>query len=103
MSGVEIFFKIFIMKKFIILLLASVFLVSCGANNEEKIAENIETNSGVIQSEISKLSPENQKLLDDFMKEYEEKLRSTGEFSEEIIQEAIVKIREEKVAELLSN
>lgn len=91
------------MKKFIILLLASVFFTSCGAKNEEKIAENIETNSGVVQSEISKLSPENQKLLDDFMKEYEEKLRSTGEFSEEIIQEAIVKIREEKAAELLSN
>lgn len=91
------------MKKFIILLLVSVFLVSCGAKNEEKIAENIEINSGVVQSEISKLSPENQKLLDDFMKEYEEKLRSTGEFSEEIIQEAIVKIREEKAAELLSN
>lgn len=90
------------MKK-IILISSLLFLVSCGGKNEENIQDPVLTGAEIVQNETQKLSQANQELLDNFMKEYEAELRATGNFSEEIIVEAVKKIREEKTTELLSN
>lgn len=91
------------MKK-IIFLFCVIFLVSCGQKKTEETASV--TENSVISTEeanTKKLLPEEQKALDDFMKNYEEDLRSRGTFDEETIQKALKIIREEKTAEILAS
>ncbi len=91
------------MKKFFFVLLC-VTLVSCGQTTETTETETQTTQIVETQAQTStqSLMAEEQKILDDFMKEYETTLRTNGNFDEETIQKALEVVRTEKTQELLS-
>lgn len=87
------------MKKIIILLLASVFLASCGAKNEEVIVntENQISENAVTEVTETDLPAEGKAELETYLKDMEKLLTDEG-YDREVIEEAL-KIKKNEIIE----